>query len=114
MKRKTVDSRTVAERALLGAMLVSPKALARGIRSKKEEQFKVSAHRVIFHAMRALCAAGQVVDAVTVVEFLRKRGQLQSVGGGNAISILIDHATLRKNDMDDCQHFNWKIHGLPL
>lgn len=108
------DRRTVAERAVLGAMLVSPRALAKGIRSRKEEQFVVSAHRVIFHAIRALCAAGQVVDGVTVVEFLRKMGQLQSVGGGNTISILINHATLKKNDMDDAEQFDWGIHGVSL
>lgn len=108
------DPRKVAERAVLGTMLVSPKALAKGIRSRKEEQFVVGAHRVIFHAIRALCAAGQVVDGVTVVEFLRKMGQLQSVGGGNAISILINHAALKKNDRDGAEQFDWGVHGVSL
>ncbi|PIR15263.1 MAG: hypothetical protein COV48_15335, partial [Elusimicrobia bacterium CG11_big_fil_rev_8_21_14_0_20_64_6] len=81
------------ERAVLGAMLISHEALCAAIRKYGDDNFAVIENRMIFHAFRALCAASQAVNVVTAVEFLRKMGQLRSVGGPNAITSLIEDAS---------------------
>ena len=87
------DRRRDAARAVLGAMLVDPEAAATAIRILKDEDFQVIQHRTIFHAIRALRAAAQVINVVTVCEFLRKMGELKIVGGPNSVSDLIGYAS---------------------
>lgn len=78
-----------AERAVLGAMLISPGNVESASGLLNEREFQVIAHQKIFHSMLALRASGQVVDIVTVIEFLRKLRQLKEVGGPGVIAGLI-------------------------
>jgi replicative DNA helicase len=82
-----------AERAVLGAMLISRTNVETALELLDENEFQVMAHRKIFHSMRALWASGQAVDVVTVIEVLRRLRQLREVGGPGAITDLIHIAT---------------------
>lgn len=88
-----LDQRIRVEKAVLGAMLVSPDAFRAAIRSLEERDFQVYGHRTIFQSMRALYASRQVVDIVTVTDSLRGMRQLRLVGGPGAISRLLDYAS---------------------
>ncbi len=78
-----------AEQATLGAILVEAGAADRAMTVVKAEDFYREAHRVIFSAMDAVRARGEPVDLVTVGAELRRRGQLEAVGGGEYLTALI-------------------------
>ena len=69
-----------AEESILGAMMLSPEAIADVIELKPGD-FYTSAHREIFETIRSLYARGDPVDAITTVEELKRRGSLEQVGG---------------------------------
>ncbi len=71
-----------AEEALLGAMLLTPDAVAVGIEViKEEEYFFKSSHRAIFSAMRSLYKQGANVDLVTLSDALAAGDILEGIGG---------------------------------
>ncbi|MFM9085708.1 MAG: replicative DNA helicase [Acidimicrobiia bacterium] len=82
-----------AEASLLGAILLSKDAMSiaqeRGLRS---DEFYKPTHQFIFDAMRALNTAGEPIDAVTVADELRRGGQLDAVGGVEAL-VALQNAT---------------------
>lgn len=80
------------ERSVSGAMLIAQEPLKLALRLLDERDFSVQAHRVYFESMRALDAAGQVVDIVTLNEFLRKMKRLHLVGGPGGLNEIINHA----------------------
>ncbi|MBP1614876.1 MAG: putative helicase [Bacteroidetes bacterium] len=69
------------EVAVLGACLVETTALPQIVGKLREEMFYEDRHRMIYAAMRAMHGAGKQIDILTVTEELRKRGQLEEVGG---------------------------------
>ena len=77
-----------AERALLGAMLLTPAAVADGMALTAAADFYRPAHKHIFDAIVACAAGGGAVDTVTVAAALRSRGLLEDVGGaGDLVEI---------------------------
>ena len=52
--------------------------------------FYVPAHQAIFEAMRELFDGNQAIDAVTVSEALRRRGELDKIGGVSYLARLVD------------------------
>jgi replicative DNA helicase len=54
------------------------------------EDFYVPAHQAIFEAMRELFDSNQAIDAVTVSEVLRRRGELDKVGGVQYLTRMVD------------------------
>jgi len=79
-----------AEKALLGAVLVDDKALPLVQDLASAEDFYVEAHRAIFEAMVELSGRGVTIDAVTLAEALKQRGQFDRVGGAAYLDQLID------------------------
>lgn len=87
-----------AERCVLGAVLVDGSLDARPSDGSAldrapalaPEDFFAEAHRVIFRRMLELAAAGQPIDAITLVERLRRHGELELAGGVAAIAALGD------------------------
>jgi archaellum biogenesis ATPase FlaH len=76
-----LPSNVSIERLTLGAILVnSPQATA-ALETLRAADFCTEANRLIFSCMQRLNAANSVVDRVTVLEDLKKCGQLDSVGG---------------------------------
>ena len=79
-----------AEKALLGAILVDDKALPLVQDVASAEDFYVEAHRAIFETMVELSGRGVTIDAVTLAEALKQRGQFDRVGGAAYLDQLID------------------------
>ena len=74
-------SHTEAERSLLGAMLLSPKAVMLAQETITEEDFYDPVNREVYAAMSRLTANMKPVDIVTVNEELARHGKLEGVGG---------------------------------
>jgi len=102
-----------AEETVLGAMLLSPGAIGAVSEILDAGDFFYDKHAVIFRACLALFGAGTPVDAITVVDELERRGDLERAGGrvklhelaalvpatGNAAhyaAIVSEQATLRR------------------
>jgi replicative DNA helicase len=90
-----------AERSVLGAVLLDDRHLGRLVEEKLEpEHFYRPDHRAIYAAMRALYNAGQKIDHVTVAEQLAQNGELEQLGGPQAIEELVAWVPATGNAMD--------------
>lgn len=69
------------EQAILGAMLLEQGAIARAIAVLVPDAFYRPEHEKIYKAVEALFEAGTPVDIVTLTEELRRREELDAVGG---------------------------------
>jgi len=70
-----------AENAVLGSMLLDREAISRSIELLDEKSFYSESNRIIFQAIVKLYDENQGVDIVTLIEELKKRDVLDSVGG---------------------------------
>lgn len=70
-----------AEESLLGAMLLSDKAVMTATEVLTAADFYKPAYGTIFHACSTLALAGQPIDAVTVANRLLEDGLLDHIGG---------------------------------
>lgn len=71
----------VAERSLLGAMLISKDKCIDILNKTAEEDFYEDSHQTIFKAMAALNDAGTAVDVTTVTSYLLDHSLLEKSGG---------------------------------
>ncbi len=69
------------EAAVLGAMLIEKEAIAKAIEVLNESVFYRPAHALIYKAMIALFERSEPVDLITLTEELRRRGDLEKIGG---------------------------------
>ena len=79
-----------AEESVLGSMLLSGEAIASVIEVVQAEDFYRSAHEKIFRTALALYGRGEPVDAITVVEELKRKNELGDVGGPLYIHNLVE------------------------
>lgn len=77
-----------AEASVLGAMLFAPDAVYRALELLSESFFYAEAHRLIYSAMVSLFDRTQAIDLITVTEELRKRKQLEAIGGASYLAQL--------------------------
>src|SRR5213080_3786189 len=70
-----------AEESVLGAMLLSPGAIGAVSEVLDASDFYRESHAKIYRAALALYAKGEPVDAITLVDELDERGELEGVGG---------------------------------
>src|SRR5277367_1060502 len=77
-----------AEQAVLGALLVSGDGMARIVDLLQPEHFYRKAHQVIYAAMLDLFDKNEPIDIVTVSQYLKDEGKLETVGGRNYITDL--------------------------
>lgn len=85
------------EAAVLGAMLLEKEAIAKVIEVLDEGNFYKPAHQSIFRAMVALFERNEPVDLITLSEELRRRGELERVGGEYYLSELTARVTSAAN-----------------
>lgn len=71
----------VAEENTLGALLSDSRAWPRIAGKLRSQDFSRPDHVLIFGAIETLGAAGNTADCVTVSDYLKRRGQLEAVGG---------------------------------
>jgi replicative DNA helicase len=70
-----------AEESVLGAMMLSPYAIAAVAEELDASDFYRASHGTIYRAALALYGKGEPVDAITLVDELEERGELEQVGG---------------------------------
>jgi replicative DNA helicase len=70
-----------AEESVLGAMMLSPGAIGAVSEVLDGGDFYRESHAKIYRAAVALYARGEPVDAITLVDELEERGELDQVGG---------------------------------
>ncbi len=86
-----------AEKAVLGAILLNPNALSVVAIILTEEHFYYEAHRRIFSAMGDLDRGGVEIDAVTLGSELKRRNDLDKVGGAMVFSALLNAVATSAN-----------------
>ncbi len=74
------------ERALLGALLLSPGAMYEIVDVVGIDSFYAGKHRTIFDAMLSLHTKGEPIDVVTVSGKLKERKELTAIGGAAYLS----------------------------
>ncbi|HEX6946018.1 MAG TPA: replicative DNA helicase [Acidimicrobiia bacterium] len=79
-----------AEESVIGAVLLSEEAVNEVMDRIHPEDFYVPAHQAIFEAVRDLFNRNQPIDAITVAEELRRRGELEKIGGVAYLTRLVD------------------------
>src|ERR671919_1303116 len=74
-----------AEESVLGAMMLAPGAVGAVSEILDAADFYRESHAKIFRAALALYAKGEPVHAITVVDELDERGELEPAGGRTRI-----------------------------
>ncbi len=69
------------EQAVIGAMMLEQRAIVRAVEILDESCFYHAPHNRIFAAMSTLFEQGTPVDQLTLTEELKRRGQLDDIGG---------------------------------
>ena len=82
-----------AERSVLASMLLGNEAVGRAVEQIDASVFYRTAHQRIFEALVALYNRNERADSITVTEELRKRGDLEAVGGAATIAQILEYAT---------------------
>ena len=85
------------EMAVLGAMLLEKEAISKALEILDESVFYKPSHQMIFKAMVSLFEKNEAVDSITLVEELRRRAQLDEIGGHVYISELTMRVTSAAN-----------------
>ena len=87
-----------AEESVLGSMLLSKTAVSEVLETLEgPDDFYRDAHVTIAETVRDLFAHGEPVDAITVSEELRRRGQLEVVGGAPYLHTLVSSVPTAAN-----------------
>jgi replicative DNA helicase len=81
-----------AERALLGAILLERESLPKAIELLRAADFYKEGHRKIFDSMVGLFERNEPVDLLTVSEELRRRSELEEIGGPASLAGLVEEA----------------------
>jgi replicative DNA helicase len=79
-----------AEESVLGAMMLSGEAIASVVEVLKGPDFYRPAHQRIYEAIYAIYGRGEPVDAITTVEELARRHELEGVGGPLVVYNLVE------------------------
>jgi replicative DNA helicase len=69
------------ERTILGAMLLEQLAVNDATALLEADDFSLDSHRRVYRAIMELLAVGHAVDSVTVRDVLRRKKEMESVGG---------------------------------
>lgn len=89
-----------AEKAHLGALLISPDAAERHAHTIAPADYYSTTHQHIAHAIADLHAAGHGIDAITLAHHLEQHELLHTIGGRNALTD-IQAAAGRTRNLDD-------------
>lgn len=85
------------EMAVLGAMLLDKGAIAKAIEILDDTSFYKPANQRIFAAMIGLFERNEPADLITLIEELRRRGELEKVGGEYYLTELTTKVTTAAN-----------------
>lgn len=79
-----------AEQSVLGGILIENEALNKVVEILSPDDFYRDSHRKIFNALIDLSERDEPADLITLTNELRKRDQLEAVGGATYLASLID------------------------
>jgi replicative DNA helicase len=85
------------EAQVIGAMLLEREAISKVIEVIDDEAFHADYHRKIFQAIQAMFDRSEPVDIITLAEELRRRGDLERVGGEQYLVELTSRVTSAAN-----------------
>jgi len=86
-----------AERSVLAAMLLDHETIGLALELLEPNSFYRLSHQKIFEAILALYNRNERADLITVSEELRKRGDLEAVGGASTLTQILEYATTSSN-----------------
>ena len=86
-----------AERAVLAALLLDSEHAGLAIEKLQPAAFYRTSHQRIYDAVLAIYNRGDKADLITLTEELRKRGELEAIGGPPVLAQLLDYATASAN-----------------
>ena len=86
-----------AERAVIGAMLVSETAVGAVAEALAAEDFYSETHRVLYRAMMRLYSKGDPIDQLTLLDELRGMGELDRIGGRPYVFQLVESVPTASN-----------------
>jgi len=86
-----------AERSVLAAMMLDEGAIGRAVELIDANVFYRTSHARLFDALVSLYNARVPADLITVAEELKKRGDLEAVGGPTFLAQIMDYATTAAN-----------------
>jgi replicative DNA helicase len=79
-----------AEQSILGAILIDNNALPKTLEILDPEDFYKLSNRKIFNAMTELFDKNEPIDLITLTDYLRKKDDLEAIGGISYLSSLVD------------------------
>ncbi|HWI63853.1 MAG TPA: replicative DNA helicase [Symbiobacteriaceae bacterium] len=79
-----------AEQSVLGAMLIDRDAVVAVTNLLVPEDFYADKHQALYESIYAIFGRGEPVDLITVQDELKKRGQLDDVGGLTYLTTLVN------------------------
>ena len=82
---------TEVEKSVLGAMLLDKEAVGVAIENIDETIFYRDAHRKIYLGMVALYEKNEPIDVITLSDELKKRNELEEIGGTYYLKTLINY-----------------------
>ena len=85
------------EASVLGAMMIEKEAVPKALELLKPESFYLTSHRLIYEAMQSLFESSEPIDTVTLYEELKKREQIDEVGGAVYLSQLSQNISSAAN-----------------
>ena len=80
-----------AEQSVLGSCLHSSEAIAKALEVLSEEDFYKASNKKIFIVMREQFEANEPIDVLALADRLRKKDELENVGGLEYLSLLEDY-----------------------
>src|SRR4051812_29263426 len=86
-----------AERAVIGAMLVSEAAVSVIGETLAAEDFYSETHRVLYGAMMRLYSRGEPIDQLTLSDELRRVGEFDHIGGRQYVFRLVESVPTAAN-----------------
>ena len=95
--RKLPPQSIEAEMSILGGILVDNEAINRVLEVLSPEDLYRESHRKIMRAMIELNERGEPCDLITMTTILRKKGELEEVGGGAYLATLVDFVPMAAN-----------------
>lgn len=79
-----------AEQSILGAILIDNDALPKALEILDPDDFYKLSHKKIFIAMTELFDRNEPIDLITLTEYLKKKDELEEVGGLSYLSTLVN------------------------
>src|SRR6266571_196329 len=95
--RKLPPQSIEAEMSILGGILVDNEAINRALEILTPEDLYRESHRKIMRAMIELNEKGEPCDLITMTTILKKKGELEEVGGGAYLATLVDYVPTAAN-----------------